>query len=457
MTRGAASDLLHLQNLSRYEIDLTVGIESLTLTGSQVTRYVNNSAGTLEEIYFHLYPNSSRFAASMRLERAQVDEDEVDFQYEREGSVLRVPLSGGLLPGQSTTIALDFVARVPRLDKNYYLVFASAQGVLSLGDWHPMVAVYDDEGWNLGYPEGTVGEIVFSESAFYTVRISLPRRLGLEVVATGVEGEHVLNDDGTETIVYYGGPVRDFHIVISDRYDVSTTAVGETRITSYYWREHEECGNQALAFAERALTLYSELFGAYPFVELDLAEADLWPWAIEWPGLILVGEPLYSDPEEECGEWHVVHEVAHQWWYSVVGNDQVDNPWLDEALANYSTALYYEMLCDPQRADATIEQHIDQPYENYLLAYGDGIVGAPTGHYTRASYYPLVYAKGAKFFDALRTEMGDEAFFKGLQDYYEKYKYLVARPGDLQQAMEGASGRPLGDFFRRWVFSAEAP
>ncbi len=455
MTKDAASDLLQLRNLCRYDIDLAIGIQSLTLTGHQGTTYTNNSSGPLEEIYFNLFPNSSRFGASMEIQGVSVAQEEVEFEYERGRTLLRAPLPDPLTPGESTTITIDFTARVPHVQNNYYLVFAMAQGVLSLGDWHPMVAVLDREGWNVEYPEGTVGEIVFSETAFYTVRVTVPGGLGLELIATGMEAERTLNDDGSQTFVYYSGPVRDFHIVGTDRYEMATTAVGETRINSYYWPEHKECGTKALDFARGALILYNEMFGVYPFVELDLAEADLWPWAIEWPGLILVGAPLYADPEEECGEWHVVHEVAHQWWYSVVGNDQVDDPWLDEALANYSTALYFEMVHDAQTAAVAIEEHVDRRYEAYVQAYGDGIIGGPTSHYTRASYYPLVYAKGALFFDALRREMGDDVFFNGLQAYYEDYKYLVARPEDLHRAMETAHGQPLGEFFQRWVFSAE--
>jgi aminopeptidase N len=455
MTEAAQSDIPGLEHLTRYDIDLRIGLESLTISGRQATVYTNNEPGPLEEIYFHLYPNSSRFAASMEVQDVSVDGSQEDFEYDRGRTVVRVPLPTPLPPGEATTVTLDFTARVPHVQKNHYLVFAMAQGVLSLGDWHPMVAVYDDQGWNLQYPEGTVGEIVYSESAFYTVRVTLPQGLGLEVIATGVEGERSTNSDGTETLTYYSGPVRDFHIVISDRYQMASRTTGETTIDSFYWPEHEECGRQALAFAEEALSLYSRLFGAYPFTELDLAEEDLWPWAIEWPGLILVGEPLYSDPDEQCGEWHIVHEVAHQWWYSVVGNDQVDDPWLDEALANYSTMLYYRLLRDPAVAEATIDTHIHQRYEAYVRAYGDGIVGGATRDYTTASYYPLVYAKGALFLEALQELMGDEAFFEGLQTYCRDYRYGVGTPEAFQETMERAHGASLQEFFRHWVQSAE--
>lgn len=316
-----------------------------------------------------------------------------------------------------------------------------------------MAAVYDDEGWNLQFPEGNVGEIVYSESAFYTVRLTLPA--GLTVVATGVEAERRLNADGTQTLLYYSGPVRDFHIVVSDRYEVASGMVGGTMINSYCWPEHEACGSEILSFANLALNLYSKLYGPYPFNELDLVEADLWPWGIEWPGFILVGEPLYSDPEEECGEWHVVHEVAHQWWYSVVGNDQVDDPWLDEALANYSTVLYYRKVHDPETAEAEISKHINERYEAYAEAYGDGIVGGATRDYSRSSYYPLVYAKGALFFEALQQLMGDEAFFEGLQRYYREYKYDVATPEGLLDIMEQAYGQSLDEFYEGWILRAE--
>jgi hypothetical protein len=456
MTREAQSDVLALASLTRYDIDLSIGIESLTLSGRQTMTYTNNSPQVLEELYFSLFPNSSRFAASMEIGEVHVDGIPRAFEYERQATVARVPLANPLAPGETTSVVLDFTARVPHVEKNYYLVFVMAQGVLSLGDWHPMAAVYDDQGWNLEYPEGTVGEIVFSESAFYTVRFMLPQGTGRDVIATGVQAEHAIGPDGGETFVYRSGPVRDFHVVTSDRYGSATSNIDETTVSSYYWPEHEECGREALGFAARALTLYNDLFGPYPFTELDLAEANLWPWAIEWPGLILVGEPLYADPTEACGEWHVVHEVAHQWWYSVVGNDQVHDPWLDEALANYSTVLYYEMLHDPQTAADAIEEDIDQRYEGYAQTYGDGIVGGPTGDYTRASYYPLVYAKGALFFEALRGEMGDQAFFRGLQSYYVDCKYRVATPENLLSAMEKAHGQPLGEFFQRWVFTADA-
>jgi hypothetical protein len=184
MTREAQPDVLALDSLTRYDIDLSIGLESLTISGRQTMTYTNNSPDVLEELYFNLFPNSSRFAGSIEIGEVEVDGRPQAFEYERQATVAKVPLPDPLAPGETTTVELDFTARVPHVEKNYYLVFVMAQGVLSLGDWHPMVAVYDDQGWNLEYPEGTVGEIVFSESAFYTVRLTLPQVPGTPSVQT---------------------------------------------------------------------------------------------------------------------------------------------------------------------------------------------------------------------------------------------------------------------------------
>jgi len=169
MTEAAKSDVSELDHLTRYDIDVTIGMESLSLTGRQQTQYTNSGTVALEELYFNLFPNSSRFAASMDIEAASIAGQEVPFDYELGRTAAKVVLPKRLLPGEAITVTLDFAARVPHVQENNYLVFVYAQGVLSLGDWHPMVAVYDDEGWNLEFPEGNIGEIVYCESAFYTV------------------------------------------------------------------------------------------------------------------------------------------------------------------------------------------------------------------------------------------------------------------------------------------------
>ncbi|HID86299.1 MAG TPA: M1 family peptidase, partial [Anaerolineae bacterium] len=155
-------------------------------------------------------------------------------------------------------------------------------------------------------------------------------------------------------------------------------------------------------------------------------------------------------------ELTVVHEVAHQWWYNVVGNDVIDEPWLDEALVQYSTLLYYEEVHGRARYDQVLrtwQQMVDQAVEEGR----DDVVGSPMSHWAgRGDAYGLiVYIKGPLFFHALREEMGDEAFFEALRRYYQTYKYGIAEPEGLLSIAEEVSGQELDELYRHWILAAE--
>ena len=114
-------------------------------------------------------------------------------------------------------------------------------------------------------------------------------------------------------------------------------------VNSYFLPGDEEGGRKALDWAAEALTIYQREFGAYPYRELDIVETATTAGGIEYPGLVVVASRLYSDPKRQTFfESATVHEVAHQWWYNVVGNDQVNHPWLDEALTQYATYRYFQ-------------------------------------------------------------------------------------------------------------------
>jgi aminopeptidase N len=104
------------------------------------------------------------------------------------------------------------------------------------------------------------------------------------------------------------------------------------------------------------------------------------------------------------------HEVAHEWWYGAVGNDQVRSPWLDEALAKYSEVLYYERYA-PSVVDWWWRAHIDYwdptaPLDSTLYDFS-----------STATFIHELYGRGARFIRDLRALMGDEGFFAFLQDY----------------------------------------
>jgi len=157
----------------------------------------------------------------------------------------------------------------------------------------------------------------------------------------------------------------------------------------------------------------------------------------------------------EYFEFVTAHEVAHQWWYSMVGNDQVNVPWLDESLTNFSTVYYYEYAYGRTRADLVFKNFVERSYQNAKAEGRDGIVYQPVEAFAPKDYGPIVYGKGAVFFYELREKLGHAVFLDVLRAYLEDRKYKLATPDDLLRVAEQVSGQELDDFYAEWILRAD--
>ncbi|NLE77481.1 MAG: M1 family metallopeptidase, partial [Chloroflexi bacterium] len=244
-------------------------------------------------------------------------------------------------------------------------------------------------------------------------------------------------------------------LAFSRRYQTSSQEdASGTVLHSHYYPAHQTMGEAVLAYASRSFRLFSELFGPYPYGELDLAEVGIDALGIEYPGFIVLAESLYAN-EDPSTEFVVVHEMAHQWWYGLVGNDQLDEPWLDEALANYSTALYFEKVYGAE-AGARVVNGYRQRYEGLLKQGRDAPVAQPVTAFREEDYGSVVYQKGALFFHALRQEVGDDRFLAILRQYQARYRYGIARGKEFLSLAEALSGRSLRPLAQEWLYSAKA-
>ena len=99
-----------------------------------------------------------------------------------------------------------------------------------------------------------------------------------------------------------------------------------------------------LDVARRSVERYSALFGPFPLSRLVIVEGDF-PDGMEFSGLVFVSRDWFESWNGNPASYLTLitaHEVAHQWWYGSVANDQAAEPWLDEALATYSEYLLLE-------------------------------------------------------------------------------------------------------------------
>jgi aminopeptidase N len=165
---------------------------------------------------------------------------------------------------------------------------------------------------------------------------------------------------------------------------------------------------------------------------------------------VIVGSSLYDDPtRRDFFESATVHEVAHQWFYNVVGNDQVNAPWLDEALAQYSTYLYFRSAY----GEAGARGFADSLEERWERVNRDPKpIGLPVAAYQDREYGAIVYGRGPLFFLALRDQIGEEKMAEFLRRYYADYAWGIATPAGFQALAEEVSGQDLSALFTEWIY-----
>jgi aminopeptidase N len=146
----------------------------------------------------------------------------------------------------------------------------------------------------------------------------------------------------------------------------------------------------------------------------------------------------------------VAHEAAHQWFYNTVGNDQVDEPWLDEALAQYATWLYYVDVYGESAAQGYV-QSWESRWDRVDRA--DIPIGLPAGDYRGREYGAIVYGRGPLFIAALAEEMGRESFDEFLRDYAQTYQWDIATGETFKLLAEEHCRCDLTDLFEEWVYA----
>ena len=192
----------------------------------------------------------------------------------------------------------------------------------------------------------------------------------------------------------------------------------------------EENADIALKIARQALEIFQAEFGPYPYKELDMVAIPLDnALGVEYPGLILLQDGLYQTPDEyNTFAIVIAHEIAHQWWYNLVGNDVYQAPWLDEALATYSGYLYARKISPDFYTGVT--QYQEGRVNAVESDLGSQPFDRPIDFYlsNEKAYSAIVYQKGALFLDALRGEIGDRDFTQALKTYYSTYRYQMVVP-----------------------------
>ena len=211
--------------------------------------------------------------------------------------------------------------------------FGYAENTLNLGNWYPIACVFEaGEFVTDGYSAN--GDPFFSDVANYFVTFNYPSELKL--ACTGEkQGESIAKD--ISTVQIRATAVRDFACVFSEKFSVISSPNADCTINYFYY--DDEKFEKHLQVCVDAVNTFNSLFGMYPYSVLNVVKSNFFQGGMEYPQLVYISDMIDNDSEYINV---IVHEIAHQWWYGVVGNNECENAWIDEGLAEYSTALFYD-------------------------------------------------------------------------------------------------------------------
>lgn len=443
------------------ELRMPAGGQPPQIVGTLALDYRNTTGDALSRLPFRLFANGRDVASAVVITDARVAGAAVEPALSEADTIATFPLATPLAPEATVRIDLAFTSTVPVSSESSYGIYNvdPESGTWSLAYWYPVVAGFDPATGFLLAPTSRNGDPIFSSTALYDVTLTAPS--GWRLVTTGIAVEEA--DDGrsvTRRIV--SGPVRDFTIVADADFVSATQEVDGTTITSWFDPGDERTGEAVATYAAQALELFNDLFGAYPYVELDLTANQLNGAAgVEFPQLIYIGasyyEPNRTFPVPNGLDFTVAHEVAHQWWYGLVGNNQYQHAFIDEGLTQWvSCAVYFDRVYDEEAADRATSNYLVDPFETAVRIGADQVVDTPTDEFDSEGDYVLaVYSKAPLGFAAVHETIGDEAFFAALSDYYATFRFDVAQPADLLAAFETTSGQELDELWRHWFEAAE--
>ncbi len=512
----AFSQKTYYQQQTDYTINVKLNDISHELSAYESIVYTNNTPDTLTFIYFHLWPNAYKdnnsALAKQFLQQGNrslyfakdIDRgyiDSLDFrcnnktlkiEYDKDNAdICKVYLTQPLLPLQNTTISTPFKVKIPsaifsRLghDKQAYYIT----------QWYPKPAVYDASGWNT-MPYLDQGEF-YAEFGSFDVSITLPKNYVL--AATGdrydneaentfltqkiIETERKVkmldsasftenmafpkSDTSLKTIRFKQDNVHDFAWFADKRFNVlrGEMILPHTKKSITTWAfftdNKIDLWKNAITYISDATFYYSLWNGDYAYNNVSAVDGTISAGAgMEYPNITIIGDASTAFDLDVV----ITHEVGHNWFYGMLGNNERKNAWMDEGINSFNELRYIKTkypkatLATVLGRDSTFSLlHLNkykQAHQYYWLyamsakQNEDQSCRTFSENFTSINYGAIVYSKTAVLFNYLMSYMGENDFDIAMQFYFEQCKFKHPKPADLRKTLEYFSGKKLDWFF----------
>ncbi len=417
---GGGTDSTRTPHQAAYTVNLTSDSSGSVWTGHESVTFRNASPVALNEVYLRLWDNYHGSCPTNQPIVVSNVTGGTAGALEVNCTALRVTLPVPLTQGAQATIGFDLSITVKAGSDR----FGSDGAYRFVGNALPVLAVRDSAGWHLS-PYTNNGESFYQLASSFTVTLDHPS--GLSVPATGTSTDTPSGTGRTVTTATATN-VREFAWAAGPFVKTSATSAGGVVVNTY--RTSGVSATTAATMqstAASAMDGHGSRFGAYPYGEVDVVlHNNFWFGGMEYPGFIL------SQPSSVP----VIHELGHQWFYGIVGDDQYTTPWLDEGFTDYATDLQRGLTGTNCWGGVTWQssaERITSP-----MAYWDA-------HSTR--YATVVYTYGKCVLHDLRRAIGEAAMTNLLRGYAQSHWFGVSTVADFKAAAQAATTVDLTAFW----------
>ena len=451
------------KNITAYSISAEFNDELKQISATETIVFYNNTESELEYLCLHLYPRAFREGAVVKpytqltsatcfpngvnfgdllVLEVKVNAEKKDFELIGEDEdILKINFGFKLTKKKSIQIEIVFNLIIPNSTHR----FGWFEGNVNLGNWYPVVCAIENGKFDLS-PYYATGDPFYSDLANYEIEFKYPSKY--QLVSTGEIKSEENNEKNTAKIS--AKAVRDFAMCLSDSSKITQMSTKKTKI--FYMSEKTEENSEKYAeISKKAIEYFSDIFGKYPYSTLSVVKTPFIYGGMEYPNIVFISDSI--DSEEEILKV-IVHEIAHQWWYGIVGNNEVKEAWLDESLSEYSTALFFEAN---EEYGISYDEFVSEALSSYLL-YVDVIQTlrgevntkmnlAVNEYQNDYEYSYMVYVKGVIMFDSLKNMVGKQKVVDGLKKYYEDNKFKIATTESFFKAFDEACHKDLRTYF----------
>ncbi len=428
---------------SEYDINVSYNEQERTLTGTVKLNYFNDTENALSDLKFNLFGNAYRQGAK----HAPVEKTYETKAYYggksyggmevtavegcsgwsvggEDENILTVNLPEAVYPDERAEVTLSYKLSLANVNHRTGVT----KNTVNLGNFYPILCAYSSEGF-VECPYYSCGDPFVSACADYNVTLEMPAAY---TAASSGKLVSSTETEGTKKCEYTLKNARDFALVLSDKFQTLTKDADGVEVTYYYVTDKSP--EKSLAAATESVKYFSSAFGKYEYPTLSVVETGFCYGGMEYPALTMISEGL----DENNTAYTIVHENAHQWWYAMVGSDQINDAWQDEGLAEYSTLLFYENHPEYGLTRTAIVGSATKTYRAFfsVLNQLNGSVDTSMHRHLQSfageyEYVNVTYNKGLILFDTLRTSIGDQKFMQCLASYFSQYSGKIATSEDL--------------------------